>query len=336
MQIKKINITSYNITYGDRYSNDRVDTIKIYYNSNFENKKKVKIWLGDYIFNTESQHQTLELHQGSYWSIFSSSGSHSVNNGKQVTNSFIEPLKLVFTDEETNEVIVENKLDIKFLDISLRGCNNKKVAWVIGDSHIGHISKEIDYNDLEYELIRINPISKVGLTMSRFVNSNYLEFMSYLPINDGDIIILNLGEIDIRISTHIKSHKKNINKKDIFNNILFKYLKSIEKISEKYKKNNIVILRPNLPNNGERDYSEQYINEYFLHSNKYDRKMLDDIFIEIITSYCNVNTNIKYIDNSSQYGIDGYINNDYLIDGDIHMKTNKQYFDTLYDKINTL
>ncbi len=78
----KINLLSYNITYGNRFNNDRVDSIKIHYSSNFETKKRIKVYLGDYIFNTESQHQTIEVHKGTYWSTFSSVGSHSVNNDK--------------------------------------------------------------------------------------------------------------------------------------------------------------------------------------------------------------------------------------------------------------
>ena len=334
---EEVNLISYNITYGDRFSNNRVDSIIIHYESNFDTKKQVKIYLSDYTFNTESQFQLIDLHKGMYWSSFSSAGPHSVNNGKQITNSYIEPLRLSFIDKETNELINEYKLDIRFVDISLRGRDNKKkVAWIIGDSHIGHIAKEINYNDLNYDLIRINAVSKVGLTMNRFVNSNYLEFMTFLPIKDKDIILFNLGEIDMRISTHVKSHRKGHSKKDIFNDILFKYLNSIKKISEEYKNNSIVILRPNLPNNGESNYSEDYINDYFLHSNKNDRKMLDNLFNETITSFCKINTNIKYIDNSLQYGIDGFIDNNLLIHNDIHMKTNKEYFDSLYDKIKDL
>ena len=220
----KINLLSYNITYGNRFNNDRVDSIKIHYSSNFETKKRIKVYLGDYIFNTESQHQTIEVHKGTYWSTFSSVGSHSVNNDKQITNSFTEPLSLTFTSNDTDEVIDEYKLDIKFVDYSLRSRNtNKTNVWIIGDSHIGHIAKNINYNDLEYEKLRFNVVPKVGLTTSRFTNSKYFDFLSCLPIEDKDVIIFNLGEIDMRMSTHVKSHKKGVSKKFIFNDILFKY-----------------------------------------------------------------------------------------------------------------
>jgi hypothetical protein len=332
-----INLISYNVSYGDRFINNRTDEIKVYYNVDFENEKQVTVYLSDYVFNTEKQHQELNLKKGGYWSQFSTRGSHRVNNKKQVTSSYIEPLRLSFIDNETNKVINEFKLDIKFVDYSLRSRNPKKRnAWIIGDSHIGHIRSDIDYNELEYDLIRLNPISKVGLTMSRFTNSDYMEFLSCLPITNDDLLIFNLGEIDMRISIHVKSHKKGINKKDILTNILLKYIQSIEEISKKYNKNKIVILRPNLPVSDKRQYSENVINDYFLNSNESDRLELNNYFHDMITSFCNSENNIQYIDNSRQYSLNGFINDDLLIENDIHMKTNKSYFDSLYEKIKDI
>jgi len=332
-----INLISYNVSYGDRFINNRTDEIKVHYNVNFENEKKIRIYLVDYIFNVEKQHQTLNLKKGSYWSTFYSRNSHYVNNDKQITTSFIEPQKLVFIDDKTNKVINEYKLDNKFVDYSLRSRDPKKInAWIIGDSHIGHICKDIGYNELEYDKIRINPISKVGLTMSRFTNSDYMEFLSCLPIMDNDLIIFNLGEIDMRISIHVKSHRRGIGKKDILTNIILKYIQSIKIISREYKKNKILILRPNLPVSDKRQYSENLINDYFLNSNEFDRLELNNQFHDIITSFCNSEDNVQYIDNSSQYSLDGFINDDLLIENDIHMKTNKGYFDSLYDKIKDI
>lgn len=332
-----INLVSYNVSYGDRFNNNRTDEIKVHYNVNFENEKKVRVYLGDYIFNVERQNQTLNLKKGQYWSTFYSRNSHFVNHDKQVTTSFIEPLKLVFIDDETDKVIGEFKLDIKFVDTSLRSRDPKKRnAWVIGDSHIGHICKDIGYNDLEYDKIRINPISKVGLTMSRFTNSDYMEFLSCLPIMDDDLLIFNLGEIDMRITIHVKSRNKEIGKKDILTNIILKYIQSIKEISKKYSKNKIVILRPNLPVSDKRQYTENVINEYFLNSNESDRLELNNYFHNIITLFCNSEDKIQYVDNSSQYNLNGFINDDLLIENDIHMKTNKGYFDSLYEKIKDI
>ena len=332
-----INLVSYNVTYGDRFINDRTDYIKVQYTVNFENEKKVRVYLGDYIFNTESQYQDLTLKNGNYWSLFNSGGANKINFYKQNTLSYIEPLRLSFIDIETDKVINEFKLDIKFVDISLRSRDYKKRnAWIIGDSHIGHIFGDIGYDELEYDDIRINPISKVGLTMSRFTNSDYMEFLSYLLIMDDDLLIFNLGEIDMRISIHVKSHNKGIKKKDILTSILLKYIQSIKDISKNYDKNKILILRPNLPISDKRQYSETVINDYFLNSNEFDRLELNNYFHDMITSFCNSEDNVQYIDNSSQYSLDGFINDDLLIENDIHMKTNKGYFDSLYKKLKNL
>jgi hypothetical protein len=329
-----INLISYNVSYGDRFNNNRVDIIKVHYTSNFKNEKKVRVCLTDYIFNTESQYQDLTLKKNGYWSQFSTVGVHKLNNKKQNTPSYIEPLILSFIDIETDKVINEFKLDIKFVDISLRSRDYKKRnAWIIGDSHIGHISADIGYNELEYDKIRINPISKVGLTMSRFTNSDYTGFLSCLPIMDNDLLIFNLGEIDMRISIHVKSYNKGIDKKDILTNIILKYTQSIKEISKKYSNNKIIILRPNLPISDNRRYSENIINNYFLNSNELDRLDLNNYFHNIITSFCNSEDNIQYIDNSSQYSLAGFINDDILIENDIHMKSNKDYFNSLYEKI---
>jgi len=59
-----INLVSYNVSYGDRFINNRTDEIKVHYAVDFENEKKIRVYLGDYIFNTESQFQNLNLKKG--------------------------------------------------------------------------------------------------------------------------------------------------------------------------------------------------------------------------------------------------------------------------------
>ncbi len=131
--------------------------------------------------------------------------------------------KFNIINKKTNKVIKEFKLDFKFVDISLRSRNQKINAWVFGDSHIGTLAKDIDYNELEYSNIRINPVSKVGLTMNRFSNSKYLDYLDCFPIYDKDLLLFNLGEIDMRISIHVKSFNKQKPKILILNEILDKY-----------------------------------------------------------------------------------------------------------------
>ena len=108
-----VNLISYNIIYGDRFINDRTDLLKIHYKCNFDIPTKVKIYLSDFTFNTESQYQLIIPHKNTWWTSFSCRGSHILNHDKQITNSFIEPLKLTFINDETDEVINEFKLDFK-------------------------------------------------------------------------------------------------------------------------------------------------------------------------------------------------------------------------------
>lgn len=334
--MKDIELISFNVKHGDRFNNDRVDDIKIHYRTNFDKPTPIKVFIGDYIFQTETQFQKLELGSALYWSQFSSKGSHVLNNYKQNTIPYIGPQKLTFINDNTNEIINEFKLDIKFVDYSLRGRSKKRNAWIIGDSHIGHLSNELNYNDLEYEKIRINPLCRLAVTMSRFYKSDYIEYLSYFPIEDDDILLFNLGEIDTRMAIHVKSHNKGLRKKDILNGIILNYVNSIKEVSKKYHKNKIVFLRPNLPVNDKHILDDNIKNQYLRYSNENDRKDLNDYLCDFLKSFTETEKNIFYVDNSIQYQINGFADNSLLIHNDIHMKTNKQYFDSLYDKIKDL
>ena len=330
-----IDLISYNVTYGDRFNNDRTDNIKIHYKSYLEKGTKVRIYLEDDIFNTESQYQDLNLGTGIFWSQFSSKGPHPMNNDRQITTPFSTPQKLIFFDEKGN-TIKDFKLDIRFVDESLRGKNQKKCAWIIGDSHIGNLCKDINYDSLEYENIRLNPICRLAVTMSRFYKSNFLEYLSHFPIQDNDILLFKLGEIDIRRAIHVKSYEKNISKNDLLTNIVFNYYMALKQVKEKYPNNKIIILRPNYPIPEQHVTETSKNNHFFKHSNELDTIRLNQQFDEIVKSLCNVDKDITYLDNTSQYEKNGFTNVELLLEQDIHMKSNKQYFDSLYEKLKNL
>jgi len=330
-----IDLISYNVTYGDRFNNDRTDNIKIYYKSHLEKGTKVRIYLEDDIFNTESQYQDLNLGTGIFWSQFSSRGPHNLNNDRQITIPFIGPQKLIFLDNNGN-TIKEFKLDIKFVDESLRGKNQKRCAWIIGDSHIGHLCKDIHYDELEYDKIRFNPLCRQSVTMSRFYKSDYINYLSYFPIKDNDVLLFNLGEIDMRMAIHVKNHQKKIDKKDLMTGIILNYLTAIKNISNKYDKNKIVILRPNIPTSDSYITNEIEKEQYLKFSNETDRKMLSDYFLSLVESFVKSENNISFVDNVKQYEINGFMDENLLLEQNIHMKSNKQYFDSLYEKIKNL
>lgn len=332
-----INLISYNITYGDRFNNDRTDSLKVHYECNFDEPTQVKVYLGDSIFNTESQVQELTLQKGIWWTEFFSRNGHSVNHNKQITNAFIEPLNLVFINKKTDKVIKEFKLDFKFVDVSLRSRNQKINAWIFGDSHIGTLAKDIDYNELEYSNIRINPISKVGLTMNRFSNSKYLGYLDCFPIYDKDLLLFNLGEIDMRVSIHIKSFNKQKPKIIILNEILDKYFNALKSIKQNYPNNPIIILKPNAPIGDDYFYPEKYKQDYFLHSNKKDRKLLNETFDQKVLEFIKQNPSFYYIGNNGPFkDSNGFIKNELLMREDIHMESNKSYFDSLYQHLKAI
>lgn len=330
-----IELISYKVYYGERFKGERIDELRVDYKCNFKNPTKIKVILSDSIFNTEVQTMFFEPSSGQFFTTFLSTGIHQINNGLQITDSFIHPLTLKFVDFETDKIINEYLLDIRFVDISLRGINTfKKVAWVFGDSHIGHIAQKINYNEFDYDDLYVKPISKVGLSCNRFSNSDYLKYMSYFPINNDDIIILNYGEIDIRMAIHVKNFKHKIDKKTILKKVIHNYLNSINEISKKYSKNKILVLRPNRPFYDSHIIGEGGKKQFLFNSNQKDRIMLDEIFNDEFLNLNNAYNNFEYIDNTKNFTCeDGFTCKEFLRVNDCHMKPNKKYFDNLYKLI---
>ena len=336
--MKNIELLSYNVTYGDRFRNNRIDNLRIDYTCNFTKPTKIKITLEDSIFNVEKQTMLFEPGMGTFFTTFLSTGIHHINNELQITDSFIHPLVLKFIDFETDDIINEYFLDIKFVDISLRGRNTfKKVAWIFGDSHIGHIAQKINYNKFDYNDLYVKPVSKIGLSCNRFSNSDYLEYLSYFSINDDDIIILNYGEIDIRMAVHVKKFKYGIDIKTILKKVIHNYLNAINSISKKYPKNKIIVLRPNRPFTDSQIIGENGKKQFLFNSNEKDRLILDEIFNNEFLELNKIYNNFEYIDITNDYTCeDGFICKDLLRENDCHMKANKDFFDKIYSKLTDI
>lgn len=333
--MKDIELVSYYINYGERFKNNRVDRLRVDYLCNLKTSRKIKIQIQDSIFNTEVQSMNFEPGIGTFFTEFLSTGVHNVNNGLQITDSYIHPLILKFIDFETNEIINEYFLDIKFVDISLRGRNTfKKVGWIFGDSHIGHISQKINYNQFNYDELYVKPVSKVGLSCNRFSNSDYLNYLSHFPINDDDTIMLNYGEIDIRMAVHVKSLKYGIDKKTILKKVIHNYLTAINTISKNYPKNKLIVLRPNRPFTDSHIIGEESKKEYLFNSNEKDRLILDNMFNNEFLDLNEVYNSFNYIDITDNFTCqNGFMCEEFLRSNDCHMKPNKEYFDLIYNKI---
>jgi len=333
--MNKIEIKSHYIKYGERNDNKRNDILRVDYISNLTDNKKIKVELKDNLFNVEKQSMFVEHGNGHFFCSFQSAGVHKVNNGLKITDSFIHPLKISFTDVENNEILLEEIIDIKFVDKSLRGENpSKKVAWIFGDSHIGHIAEKINYNEFNYDKLYIKPISKIGLSCNRFSNSNFLNYLSHFPIIDDDLILLNFGEIDCRMAIHKKNYDKNIDKTIILKGVLQNYINAIYKIRLNYPNNELFVILPNRPFKDEHISTSQGKKEFLFNSNENDRKILHNKFVKFLCDMSELNNKFKTIDMSKYFeGENEFIDRKFLTNEDCHMKSNKQYFDFLYQEI---
>ena len=120
---------------------------------------------------------------------------------------------------------------------------NKKTIWILGDSHVAHLFKNIDNNEIKYGDYVFNHCSVVGLSLNRFLKSNNQEFLKTIPIKEQDVICLLFGEIDLRKTILKTSRDKKIPQYFLMYNIITKYLNFFNELKKKYK--NVFILSPN-------------------------------------------------------------------------------------------
>ena len=93
--------------------------------------------------------------------------------------------------------------------IDLNSTIHKPKFWMIGDSHVNYNTKApTEY--LTTEKYDIVPVSVQGLSLSRFLNSDWKRFFTTIPIWEMDIISFEFGDVDLRISLLKKSKEKNI------------------------------------------------------------------------------------------------------------------------------
>jgi hypothetical protein len=68
-----------------------------------------------------------------------------------------------------------------------------------------------------------------------------------LPIEDGDIIALYLGEIDTRYGLPKSSQEKNTSISHLTNKLLFKYKEFLQTFISKHPNNKVIVMSPNPP-----------------------------------------------------------------------------------------
>jgi len=198
---------------------------------------------------------------------------------------------------------------------------NKKKFWLIGDSNANygtHGSK--DYvTTSNYDIV---PVSVQGLSLSRFLNSDWKRFMSTIPIWKDDIIALEYGTGDIEISIHKRSKDKNTTVDYSLKELLQRYSVFLKDFKKHYS-NRLVILAPNRPvKDGWDNDNRPYPTTEF-------RVKIWKEMVHYLSEFCKLNKIEFYDYRTMTEDIDGSIKNEYLVEGDIHLKIKKPMMDEL-------
>jgi hypothetical protein len=205
---------------------------------------------------------------------------------------------------------------------------HKKKFWLIGDSNANygtHGSK--DYvTTKNYDIV---PVSVQGLSLSRFLNSDWKRFMNTIPIWKDDIIALEFGTADIEISLHRRSKTKNTTVDFSLKELLQKYSTFLKEFKKHYP-NRLIILAPNRP------VKDGWDNDNRVYPTTELRVKIWREIISYLVEFCKLN-NIEFYDyRTMTEDIDGSIKNEYLIEGDIHFKIKKPMMDELKSIIEKL
>jgi hypothetical protein len=211
--------------------------------------------------------------------------------------------------------------------IDLNSTIHKPKFWMIGDSHVNYNTKApTEY--LTTEKYDIVPVSVQGLSLSRFLNSDWKRFFTTIPIWEMDIISFEFGDVDLRISLLKKSKEKNISIDELLKDLIFRFSNFIIEFRKIYK-NEIIILLPN------RTIKDTWDNQNRIMSTTEVRVDLWNQFKDLMSELGKTN-NVKIWDYKSIYeDSDGSMMNSMLVKGDIHLENHKLMLEDLKSKINT-
>ena len=211
--------------------------------------------------------------------------------------------------------------------IDLNSTIHKPKFWMIGDSHVNYNTKApTEY--LTTEKYDIVPVSVQGLSLSRFLNSDWKRFFTTIPIWEMDIISFEFGDVDLRISLLKKSKEKKISIDELLKDLIFRFSNFIIEFRKIYK-NEIIILLPN------RTIKDTWDNQNRIMSTTEVRVDLWNQFKDLMSELGKTN-NVKIWDYKSIYeDSDGSMMNSMLVKGDIHLENHKLMLEDLKSKINT-
>lgn len=323
------------VDYDINKENDKY-VIKISLENKTDKEIEAKLVLEDSIFelcnrDTKIKFSTDCIHWMT-WDLIQDN-AHNETRGLQMQALWGSRLKLYVE----NELIQTFDLKYTFTNLRLRqGINKfsafkKKKFWIIGDSHAGYYTntKSTDYlTTKNYDIV---PMSIMGLTLHKLINSNWSKWLETLPIFEDDIVCLDIGEIDLRCSLFDVSQKKGIDLELLLNNLLTQYFDFLLKLKERYK-NKLVVLAPNRPiKDGCLTGNVRY---YKLDiSNQNERVELWKEFNSQVEGFCQENS-INYWDIKNMYtDRDGTLFNEVLYYNDIHINKKEPMLFNLKQKI---
>lgn len=307
---------------------DNSDSIYIEFIPTQSDYNNIEIVLEEALFNTSSCKINMELilKGYKYWISLNTMGIHKVNNNSgQLTSKFNNGFNIKFYSEG-NLIYVYNHNFIKTYFEKNNTILNKKTIWVIGDSHVAHLFKNLNNDDIIYGDFVFNHCSVVGLSLNRFLKSNYQDFFKTIPIKKQDVVCFLLGEIDLRKTIIKSSRKKQISSAFLTYTLLNSYIEFFYKFKENHK--NTFILSPNGVVNDKQvidNFSESFEVNSELERNKLWETFNNNIKNIIQNYYIDYTENIRDLNN--------IIQKDFLIENDHHLKSNKEYFEKIYKRI---
>lgn len=271
-------------------------------------------------FSVEKNHQ--------YWIICNTVGIASINNDSgQLTSKFNNGFFIKFYQEGNLLYQYEYKFSKTNLEkLELYPALYKKRIWVIGDSHVAHLFKNISYKDMDFGDYVFNHESIVALSLNRFLNSDYEEFIRTIPIEKDDVVCFLLGEIDLRKGIVHTSRTKNKNMLYLLHTLVYRYIEFYNSFVKKYK--NTFLLVPNgvvLDGHVKSLYLDR-----FSENSEQERITLWNEFHSLLAQmlgehYIDFTKSVRRADNS--------IDVSFLKDDDHHFKSDKKYLDIIYEQV---
>jgi hypothetical protein len=297
--------------------------IRIDFRYNGEHPKKVVVKFYETFFKLgyRAVGGVIELSQGlNYWV--------SDSFGEGLVYRFNNKIKICFDDvDNDNTTIYEEIINIGNTNLQRRSMGREmsiQNVWFLSDSNGYHYFSKYRYNSDEYFFNDkvLMSIDVPELSVNRFVNSNYIDFFETLPLFKGDIIILNLGEIDCRVAFYRNAKNKNRSLIEQINNISDRYIESIKKLINHFENIEFIVCLPHPPL---RDgWVKEYDNNHLLNeSTEKDRMFIREYFIRYITQKLN-DLNVRYL--NPFVGLEdeqGFIYGEYLLPFDNHTRDNE-------------